>query len=96
MRNEQGIKASSVDKYLHDAPAYMLRTPEWHYIWRPKTGSQELYDMREDPLQTRNVLSRHREFMQEFKDRIIGWRAEMIEGVKEAEAVGGGASARLR
>jgi arylsulfatase A-like enzyme len=96
MRNEQGINATSVDKYLHDAQAYMLRTPEWHYIWRPKTGSQELYDMREDPLQTRNVLSRHRELMQESKDRIIEWRAEMIDGVKKTEAARGGARARLR
>jgi arylsulfatase A-like enzyme len=57
----------------------MVRTPEWKFIdnSRDLSGSFELYDMRNDPKEERNLASepRHRDLIREFGRQLTAWRA---------------------
>ena len=58
---------------------FFLRSRDWHYIVYPDIKRQELYDLRVDPREDRNVAGANRERIGEFRARIGAWR-EKVEG----------------
>jgi uncharacterized sulfatase len=54
--------------------AYFLRDPRWHYVWYPKIGDDQLYDLVEDPNEKRNLVAEQPERWREFRRRIDAWR----------------------
>ena len=66
----------------------MVRTPQWKFIDLSKNLSRgfELYDMREDPKEERNLAAepKHRDLMEDFKRQLTAWRADKPEPVKIA------------
>ena len=73
----------SPTRRAHAAPAmkraFFLRSRNWHYIVYPDVKRQELYDLRVDPREERNVAGANRERIGELRARIGAWREE-VEG----------------
>ncbi len=78
-----------------------IRTREWLYIgrWSPGKPFEELYDLRRDPLELRNVAEQHpteaREFRARLKEHVAGgWaitRGTFATNLSPATSGGGGA-----
>jgi uncharacterized sulfatase len=58
-------------------PSYFLRTPEWRYIWHEGCGSEELYDLREDPNEEHDLSSARPEVARQLRSQIIAWRGQL-------------------
>jgi uncharacterized sulfatase len=54
-----------------------VRTADWHYIWHEGGGREELYDVRTDPEQRRDVGGAHPAVTAELRARIRRWRVAM-------------------
>ncbi|MGH9661587.1 MAG: sulfatase family protein, partial [Bryobacteraceae bacterium] len=58
----------------------MVRTPRWKFIdnSRDLSGPPELYDMRNDPKEARNLAAdpKHRELVEDSKRKLKAWRAD--------------------
>jgi uncharacterized sulfatase len=59
-------------------PGVMLRTPEWAWIGYPRGGFEELYDMRADPKQTRNLARERPKIAAKLRRRMEEWKQRMI------------------
>ncbi len=56
--------------------AYFLRDSKWHYVWYPKLGNDQLYDVENDSAEQKNVLGDHPEVVAELRSKIERWRDE--------------------
>src|SRR5262249_48737199 len=72
----------------------MIRTPEWKLIdnSRNLSGTFELYDMRNDPKEQRNLIDspKRRDMVMDFRNQLTAWREDKpapvkIAGMKEPE-----------
>ena len=57
-----------------------IRTPDWSYIgrWNPGEAYEEIYDVRKDPLELKNVIQDQQSLMNDFRARLqahvaAGW-----------------------
>ncbi|MDQ6707893.1 MAG: DUF4976 domain-containing protein, partial [Acidobacteriota bacterium] len=80
--NDPGWK----DRCYSQLATAMVRTPQWKLIdnSRNLSGTFELYDMRNDPKEERNVAddSRHRDLVENYKRQLTVWRADKPAPVK--------------
>ena len=53
--------------------AYFLRDARWHYVWYPKVGDDQLYDVTVDPNEQHNIVAQNPERQQELRERIQTW-----------------------
>lgn len=62
----------------------MVRTRDWKYVHDPMEGSgqDELYDLRNDPWELRNVVgeAEHASALEEMRLRLAGWSIETEDG----------------
>jgi hypothetical protein len=68
-----------------------LRTREWKYVWSPKP---ELYDLRQDPGETRNLIAEYPEVAREMERQVVALRRE--PGGIDQTAVSRETKAKLR
>jgi len=54
--------------------AYVLRDRRYHFVWLPKTGETILYDMIDDPDQTRDASTDHPDRIAQYREQIELWR----------------------
>jgi arylsulfatase A-like enzyme len=52
---------------------YMVRTPHWKYVYCEEGGTEELYDVAEDPQELRNVASTHRDEVERLRGVLVSW-----------------------
>lgn len=53
---------------------YSIRTPRWKLIDRPAVGRSELFDLRRDPGETRDVAAEQPEVARKLLDELMAWR----------------------
>ncbi|MBM4268837.1 MAG: hypothetical protein FJ144_19850 [Deltaproteobacteria bacterium] len=53
--------------------AYFLRDARWHYVWYPKVGDDQLFDLSSDPGERRNVIAEHPDRAEEFRKKLEAW-----------------------
>ncbi len=74
------------DRCYSQLATAMVRTPDWKLIDNSRNlGSTfELYDMRNDPKEERNVVNdpRHRDMVENYKGRLTSWRTDKPAPVK--------------
>ncbi len=63
------------DKYVHEIIA--LRTKEYKYIWSSE-GKHELYDLRQDPSESNNIVTIENEKASELKNRLEKWKRSFL------------------
>ena len=51
-----------------------LRLGNWKYIEGPKTGKQQLFNLQDDPGETRNVFMREKHRAVLLQRRVAAWR----------------------
>ncbi|HTM49391.1 MAG TPA: sulfatase-like hydrolase/transferase [Bryobacteraceae bacterium] len=82
------------DRCYSQLATAMLRTPGWKLIdnSRDLSGSFELYDMKNDPKEQRNLIgdAKHRDRVAHFRGQLAAWRADKpkpvrIPGMKEPD-----------
>jgi arylsulfatase A-like enzyme len=82
------------DRCFSQLATGMIRTPQWKLIDNSHnlSGTFELYDMRNDPKEQRNLIGepKHRDTVVEFRKQLTAWRADRpapvkIAGMKEPE-----------
>lgn len=56
-----------------------LTDGQWTYAWYSQTGYQQLFNLREDPRQTRNLVDVHPEYVSRWRQRLI----EALNGREE-------------
>src|SRR6266478_2496228 len=90
----RGKDAAWKDRCFSQLATGMIRTPEWKLIDNSQNLGKtfELYDMRNDPKEQRNLIAeaKHREQVMEFRKQLTAWRADKpapvkIAGMKEPE-----------
>ncbi len=74
------------DRCYSQLATAMVRTPQWKLIdnSRNLSGAFELYDMRNDPKEERNVAeeAKHRDLLRDYKQQLTAWRADKPAHVK--------------
>jgi len=92
LRLARGKDPGWKDRCFSQLATGMIRTPEWKLIDNSHnlSGSFELYDMRNDPKEQRNLIAepKHRDQVAEFRRQLTAWRADKpapvkIPGMKE-------------
>jgi arylsulfatase A-like enzyme len=55
--------------------ARMIRTRDWKYVHRANGGPHELYDLRNDPDETKNLIDspEHRELRIKLRTELLDW-----------------------
>jgi arylsulfatase A-like enzyme len=66
--------------------AYFLRDRTWRYVWYRRSGREELYRIREDPFETRNVVDRYPHEVRRFRREVTRWIEEMKRPFEEEPA----------
>ena len=61
----------------HADSGFFLRDRDWRYVWYPEVDRDELYAIREDPLEWSDVAAMHPERVSAFRERIRAWEAAM-------------------
>lgn len=62
-----------------------VRTRDYLYTRYPSLGERELFDLRDDPFQARDVAADRREVVRDMEDKLNAWRAEYpLEKVNSA------------
>ncbi|MGH9719460.1 MAG: sulfatase/phosphatase domain-containing protein, partial [Bryobacteraceae bacterium] len=76
------------DRCFSQLATAMLRTPQYKLIdnSRDLSGNFELFDLRNDPKEDRNLIAgrRHRDFVEHAKRELTAWRADKPAPVKIA------------
>jgi uncharacterized sulfatase len=83
-RNPRG----SIPEYVKMGSAFFLRNTSWHYVFYAELGEDELYDVRSDPEENKNVASDHPNLVKQFREQISSWELEMnrrFDGKEVAE-----------
>jgi uncharacterized sulfatase len=62
---------------------WFLRTRTWRYVWFPGDQPEELYEIEEDPFETRNVADAHREQIRRFRDELARWVVRIEREARE-------------
>jgi len=70
-------------RYANRPQAWFLRTRIWRYIWYPGDQPEELYEIEEDPFETRNVADAHPEQIRRFRGELARWVARTKREAKE-------------
>jgi arylsulfatase A-like enzyme len=60
-----------------------LRTRTWRYVWHPGNQPEELYEIQEDPFETRNVADAHPEQIRRFREELARWVIRTEREAKE-------------
>ncbi|MCI0497215.1 MAG: sulfatase-like hydrolase/transferase [Thermoplasmata archaeon] len=55
---------------FRDSMRLCVRTRRWKYIWEPGSGEEELYDLREDPSEERDVAAERRDVAGVMRDAL--------------------------
>ena len=55
---------------------YCVRTPRWKLIFRPASGQMQLFDLRRDPVERRNLREAYPEVAEQLLADLIAWRRE--------------------
>ena len=55
---------------------FYLRTEKWHFIWYEEHGTEELYDVSQDPYGERDLADDHKELVERFQVEIRRWKSE--------------------
>jgi len=55
---------------------YYLRDARWHFVWIPENDETALYDLDNDPGQTRDASADNAALVERFKASIAEWRGE--------------------
>ena len=58
---------------------YSIRTPRWKLIDRPAVGRSQLFDLRRDPGETRDVAAEQPEVARKLHDELMAWRQASCE-----------------
>lgn len=82
----RGEEKNWKDRAFSQLATAMVRTPGFKLIdnSRNLSGSLELYDMRNDPKEERNLVNeaKHKEMIAEFKKQLTTWRADKPAPIK--------------
>ncbi len=70
-----------------DRDLIAVTTSEFKYILDFEGGAEELYELRVDPAETRNLAAQNPTLLKDFKDKVLSFRAAQIG--KRIEAVPG-------
>jgi arylsulfatase A-like enzyme len=60
---------------------YGVRVGEWKYIERPDEGAPELYDLRADPTERRNLIRNRPEVAARLSPLLVRWGEDAAESV---------------
>jgi len=63
--------------------SWFLRTRTWRYIWFPGDRPEELYEIQDDPFETRNVADAHPEQLTRFREELAHWVARTERDAEE-------------
>jgi hypothetical protein len=66
-----------------------VRTARWRYVWYEDADAEELYEIENDPRESRDVSAQHPRLVRSFRRQVVGWRQEMarpFQGGREARA----------
>ena len=66
----------------------MFRDSRWYYIWNMTWRSSELYNLKADPEQRRNIVALNPEVAKKLKKNIEIWRITTIQAVQGRAAQG--------
>lgn len=97
LRNQQDINPCNQDIVIYDeyGSSRMIRTQDWKYIHRYPYGPHELYDLRNDPDETKNLVDEEKVqgIMLNLRGRLRKWFLKYtqpdLDGTKSA-IMGGG------
>jgi len=70
-------------------PVRMIRNEEWKYVYRHAYGPHELYNLKEDPKETNNLIDKpeYKEIIKELKEKMDRWFSRYVipsrDGLKE-------------
>jgi uncharacterized sulfatase len=64
-------------------PAFFLRYRDGRYIWFPESGEEELYEIREDPYESRNRAPERQLLTRLLRNKIERWRVEMARPFRD-------------
>jgi lipoteichoic acid synthase len=77
---QQGRSLFSPDRngrvYFFQNKAYLLfglRSGDWKYIYNSVTGKEQLFDLKSDPGEAKNLASSSADLCREFHQRISAW-----------------------
>jgi arylsulfatase A-like enzyme len=76
---DSGLRPAGLEDKAYE-PASMLRNEDWYYIDYEAWGIQQLFDVRGDPTQDRNVLEQHPEVAAQLRREIADWKRAMESG----------------
>ena len=65
-------------------PAFFLRNRSWRLILPPGQGTRELYQMRTDPDQTRNLIAEQPELAAKLRRQIEAWEGRLDRTLEES------------
>jgi arylsulfatase A-like enzyme len=94
-RRAEGWPQEAYGSIDYEESILTLRTPEWRYVHNPsgyrpepyiRIQSQELYDLRSDPGERRNVIEHQPEVARELRRRLLAWK-ERSEASRSAMRV---------
>ena len=75
--NFRGEPDTSTEDHMGAAlSGYYRRDARWHFVWLPDDGETALYDLENDPGQTRDASAANGALVERFKADIEAWRAE--------------------
>ncbi|MBI3209849.1 MAG: sulfatase-like hydrolase/transferase [Candidatus Solibacter usitatus] len=84
----RGKEKNWKDRCYSQLATAMIRTPQWKIIDNSRNlgADFELYDMRNDPKEARNLagLAKHRDLVESFKQQFTSWRNDKPAPVKIA------------
>jgi uncharacterized sulfatase len=66
------------DELFTDEDAFYIQTPDWYLIDYQDRGAVELYDMRADPEQNRDVAALHPAIVEALREEIARWKQSVV------------------
>jgi arylsulfatase A-like enzyme len=89
LRGANGVQRDEVVVFDEYGPVRMIRTREWKYVHRYPCGPNEIYNLPDDPEETRNLIGapEQQTRVKEMQARLEGWFARWVDpkrdGVRE-------------
>ena len=73
----EGGNKESVDKFFRTRPVSVIRNEEWKLIENYEDGSLELYNLKNDLSETKNVSSKYPRKTKELKKKLDNWKKQI-------------------
>jgi N-acetylgalactosamine-6-sulfatase len=70
-------RSATVGDAVHHSPPAAIRDGDWKLLADEESSYAELYDLREDPEERRNLASDRPEVAERLRDRLLAWKATL-------------------